>query len=113
MAECVCLENRSPFTRTVGSNPTSSDLKKHAKACFFLVERGRSRTHGGVREERSDEELASLRSRGDKARRAEGRHARVHPADFETKARNSSAFVVSEEVGVATTVLVSCRLQSK
>ena len=53
----IRLENRSPFTRTVGSNPTSSDLKKHAKACFFLVERGRSRTHGGVREERSDEAI--------------------------------------------------------
>ena len=24
VAECVCLENRSPFTGTVGSNPTSS-----------------------------------------------------------------------------------------
>lgn len=28
MAECVCLENRSPFAGTVGSNPTSSECSE-------------------------------------------------------------------------------------
>ncbi len=41
VAECVCLENRSPFTGTVGSNPTSSDtssqpLRRNLWKIFIL-----------------------------------------------------------------------------
>ena len=46
MAECACLENRRPFTGSVGSNPTSSVPKKtKATGLWFFFGTETSRIH--------------------------------------------------------------------
>lgn len=37
MVDCTCLENKSPFTRTVSSNLTSSAHTKRALLSAFFV----------------------------------------------------------------------------
>ena len=48
MADCACLENRSPFAGTVGSNPTSSETQKpkaEALGFFCFRKRGSEEFH--------------------------------------------------------------------